>query len=186
MSEYVRNTIFGLMGLFILVFVYYSKVTEDKIVENKPNKFVFPKSLVVLNYTHYEIDTLTKTILYNVLGYDRVLVEFKYMPDELIYGAYILKGHIVKDLEHSHSYTVYVSKYLREIEFIPFITHELIHLDQFETGELIQPSVFTNYMIYKGDTINLLQTSYQNRDYEINAFERENEVFLALKELLYK
>ena len=64
------------------------------------------------------------------------------------------------------------------------LSHELIHIQQMENGDLIP--LFNGKVIYKDELINLLDVDYDHRKYEIDAFKQEKIIYKQLIKLLYK
>lgn len=154
--------------------------------EKTKNRFEFPSTLVVNNYTPYEgADTLAMIILNKILMYDTMKVNIYDMRNMFSGGEIQLAGFIVKDRFEPHSYNLFVRTKDLPITIKTFLSHELSHLKQIEIGDLIQLQGDTN-IIYKGDTINYFKVPYNKRLYEIDAFTNQLMIEKRVNFFLYR
>ena len=141
-----------------------------------------PSHLVVNNYSDCKsLDSLSLIILDKIFRYDSITITIVNMQ---VKENTIASGFIDKDSTMLHSYIIYVNtnsvKSLNDK--IYFICHELSHLRQYESGELVTLKDKTG-MIFRGDTINFESTGYSNRPYELDAIAKSIIIQKELKEL---
>lgn len=162
----------------ILVILFYKK--------KEMNKFTFPITLNVNNYTQYKaLDTISMVILNKELGFDTMNINLYYMvnnnisTDKIEVAAFIQKNPFEK-----HKYNIFINKDLNELNLTygKLLSHELLHLYQMEKGELIQ---FADDVIYKGDTIYFSKVKYEDRSYEKAAYKGQDSIGKKLNKLLY-
>ena len=133
-----------------------------------------PSTIVVHNFTRHEgIDDIVADIIFKVLEYDTMEVVLLPMDGEDIelYGAYI-EPNVGKD----HSYLISVNPFLSSSYYLPTLMHELAHLRQFESKELIK--LDQSIYIYKGDTLNVSYILPPTiRPFEKDAYNEQNDIF---------
>lgn len=155
--------------------------------EKRFRHFDFPETMIVNNYTeHKRADTLAMVILNRILKYDTAIVTIYYFPREWGNDNYEISGFIQKNQfdDHPHEYIILIKKGVLPISVKKFLSHELIHLDQMEKGELIQ-IIGVPKVIYKGETIDMMEVPYDKRPYEQDAFARENGILKELNHIIY-
>ena len=133
------------------------------------------------------MDKLTKAIIYNVLEYDTMNIGIAYMPKQMErVGELDIKAFIQKNIYQEHAYLILVSSKLRISEFKLIMSHEMVHLDQFEKGDLVQIELGLEKIVYKGDTIYHKDVPYDDRPQEKDAFSKEDHIYRQLEKVLYK
>jgi hypothetical protein len=166
-----------IIGL-ILVIIFYKK--------KEMNKFTFPITLSVRNYTQYKaLDTISMVILNRELGIDTMDINLYYIvnnnisTDKIEIAAFIQKNPFEK-----HKYNIFINKDLNglNLTYGKLLSHELLHLYQMEKNELIQ---FTDHVIYRGDTIYFSTVKYDDRPYEKAAYKGQDSIEKKLNKLLY-
>lgn len=89
-----------------------------------------------------------------------------------------LRGYIRYDGE---LFTIFIDE-MSTYESIEIISHELIHLEQYKTRRLVvryyQPT-------WEGEDISLEKVSYENRPWEIEAFQKQDDLSKKMKKDLY-
>lgn len=147
------------------------EIKQEEAIDSIPN------TLVVINNTEYNLEAPTKIILNNTFSHDSLVVKFEYMPDEFTHTH---AAFVIADFFFENHYVVYMSKYLEGHRINMVLVHELIHIDQFESGDLQQHNFYTGIYIYKGDTINNDTLEHDERPFEIDAMNREEGVYYSL------
>ena len=90
--------------------------------------------------------------------------------------GYELEGYVSK-LEGG--YIIHVAKGLTKKELITMLSHELIHIKQYESNELI---VCKDTIIWQGHDLTALTNSeYEFRPWEVDAFNKEESIQHQLK-----
>jgi len=168
-----------LLALSIVISIVVTKRRDARI-----NRFEFPTTMIVNNYTtHWYADTMALVILNKIYDYDTVTLNIFYAPKHLSSGEYELVGFIQKNPFQLHSYNIFVKRGTLPVSIKSFLSHELVHLRQMESGELIQ--IDYTKIVHKGDTIYFSEVPYEERAYEIEAFGKESGVRRQLNKLLY-
>jgi hypothetical protein len=172
--------IFGIVILILLLILLIYKIFTYK--EQTFNKFEFKHYHKVFNMTETSyLDTIVHSGLQS-LNIDSVIVIIKplknkegMLPGDLVAKAYIKTNGI--------QYIIFIDKLDRN-ENITTLSHELIHLKQYYKKELI---LIDNgkIPIWKGDTINLNEYTYENRPWEKEAYDNQNKIASEMKLLLY-
>jgi hypothetical protein len=175
----MNKKIIIIVGVAILVFVGILLFINR---EGDRNRFEFPNSVIVENYTKYDdVDTTIKVIVNKIFKYDSVHVNVYKTVTSMSTNDITILAFIIKNRFADHSYILFLSPDIDDIDRV--LCHELCHLKQMEDGDLIQES--DKYSIYKNDTIFFSKTDYSSRKYEIDAFKEEREVKKILHELVY-
>jgi hypothetical protein len=181
----MKKTYLILIVFFAIVLgVVITSILVDRYREKRVNTYDFPDSIVVNNYTdNFRADTVAMIISHMILEYDTINIDIFDAPelknDELEIAAFIQKT------DKPHGYQVFLKKTSKQYT-MRFLSHELIHLDQMERGDLITFIGNFEYCIYMGDTIDYYVIPYKERPHEIDAFNREYQIEKRLKKLLYK
>jgi hypothetical protein len=176
--------IFGVIIFLIIAFIIGAIIFEAR-REKRINRFEFPSTMVVNNYTtHKRADTLAMVILNKIFEYDTIKLDIVYAPQNLSNSEYEIVGFIQQNPFEPHTYMVFVKKGNLPISIKNFLSHELIHLQQMEIGDLVQ--IDQTKIVYQNDTIYFSEVPYDKRPYERDAYSRENGVRKKLNELLYR
>lgn len=174
-----------LLIILIFVAIILTLIFVNKYREKHVNSYVFPETINVNNYTdNFRADTVAMIITHLILNYDTINIDIFEMRGDISNDNYDIVGFIQKT-EKPHTYQIFLKKTTKSY-INRFLSHELIHLDQMERGDLIQEIGNTKHIIYKGDTIYYKESPYEERQYEIDAFSRERRIEKKLRELLYK
>ena len=152
-------------------------------IEKKLNPIYSTESIIIINETDYNLEEPIKLMLKDVLCLDSISIKIEYMPDKYSteYAAFI-----VEDFFFKHHYAIFMSRYLKGHKIGLILAHELIHLEQFESGDLIQYNFYGGIFIYKGDTINTNLIEHDHRAYEMDAMNREEETYFRIFKSLYE
>lgn len=155
--------------------------------EKRPfDTFEFPETLYVGNFTeNVKADTIAKVILHELLGYDTLVVTFYPMPGafeeskEIEFVAFLMKVEFSE-----REYIVFLVDECSIGKLKMALCHEFIHLHQFETGELETLGEYG--YVWKGDTVKYSEVEYEDRPYEIEAFQKGPKLERELNKILYK
>ena len=170
--------------LFIGVIILISfLISINNSITQKNDPIYSHESVIIINNTDYNLEPPIKLMLSDVLCIDSVSIKFEYMDD---INATKYAAFIIEDFFFKHHYVIFMSRHLNGSKLGVVLGHELVHLDQFETGDLIQLNFYTGIYIYKGDTINNNIIEHDDRPYEIDAMEREEETYFKIFKSLYK
>lgn len=89
-----------------------------------------------------------------------------------------LKAHI-RNL--NGTFYLFISDLDRE-DAIRVISHEIIHIQQYISGDLVYDE---NGLFWKGQNIDLEKVEYQEREWEIEAFRKENQLINSVEQILW-
>jgi hypothetical protein len=149
-------------------------------------EFEFNKTVSIRNTgTNLYYDTIVQVGLKS-LGVDTAYVNIRPMPKEMAQTAHEpnaeLKAALVAGPLGSRQYTIYVTN-LRRYEAIRWLAHELIHLEQYQTGRLR----FENgHAIYEGRNYGYPEAlRYEERPWEAEAIHRSRVLQRSIENLLY-
>lgn len=168
-----------ILAILLLIFIIYKIATYK---EPMFNKFPFEKNHYVFNTTEVNyLDTIVHSGLQK-LEIDSVIVLVKPLVNKqgLLPGDMDVKAHIKGE---NCQYIIYIDKFSRE-EYIQILSHELIHLKQYYKHEFKLEGNGT-IPIWKGDTINVKNYTYENRPWEKEAYGNSSKLAEEMKKLLY-
>lgn len=89
-----------------------------------------------------------------------------------------LKAHI---REVNGSFYLFISDLDRE-DAIRVICHEIVHMQQYISGDLVYQD---GNLIWKGQNVDLQRVEYQERDWETDAFRKENQLINYVEQVLW-
>jgi len=166
---------------FILIFIAYEIFIPTK-------DYPFSK-IEIVNYHHLYnltnrtyLDTIVESGLQS-LKIDTVTVVIKNIDKSsiVINGEDIdLKAYIVVN---NDTYYIFIGDYSRN-ESITILSHELIHLRQYYDKMLLISR--TGVYLWLGDVIDISNMDYNQRPWEIEAFDNQSDNANAMKYILYK
>lgn len=170
--------------IIIVLIVYILLATKKK----EMKKFTFPKEIVVFNNTKYKgIDTMAMVVLNKIMKFDSIHMNIYSIRDGLFdTGDIEILAYVEKNQFKLHEYNLYIAKKLSGVSVEKIISHEMLHVQQIESGKLIQSDFFKLFSIYNNDTIYYAKIPYNLRAFEIDAFAIEGNVSNELNKLLYK
>lgn len=170
----------GIVLLILLIIFIIYKISTYK--ETTFNKFDFKTYHHIINTTEITyLDTIIHSGIQE-LNIDSVIIVIKPLIDKqvLLPGDLETKAYIKGS---GYQYLIFIGKYSRE-ENIQTLSHELIHLKQYYKGEMKIVNQGKT-PIWKGDTINIKDYTYENRPWEKEAYENSNDLSTKMKLLLY-
>lgn len=91
-----------------------------------------------------------------------------------VYHAYIVF--------RNNTYTIYIDD-VGKLESITVLSHEIIHLQQYELGQL--KIINGTTPVWKGEIIDISNVPYEDRPWEKEAFNKQNSVENKIKNILY-
>jgi hypothetical protein len=172
----------AVLGMMLLIFI---GIRWNNNRESNKNVYEFPTSLSVQNVTTVPyIDTLIAVTLNKIMYYDSMSVIVVKMP-KLSTDKMDLIGFIEEDPQVKHQYYLYVDPQALRNNVEAFVVHEMIHLDQMESGRLRRVSGLTG-KIFDGDTIDIMKVPYEQRAFEVEAYALGPDMVKKLDDLIYK
>lgn len=91
-----------------------------------------------------------------------------------------LKAHIQG---MDDTYIIWINPNENRSTYIEILSHELIHLKQYYTKELL---ISDNNIYWKNQIININDYTYENRPWEVEAFFKQKELEKKMLQILYK
>jgi hypothetical protein len=181
-----KRTWFIIIGIIILVIglMIYLNLREKRPF----NTFEFPETLTVQNHTENERgDTVAMVILNKLLGYDTMNVNIYPMPAVLSKDSKTEYIAMIKQVPFQKGdYIIFLQQDASIGKIKMALSHEMVHLKQFEDGRLdMIPGDQTRY-IWLGDTIRGVDVKYEDRTHEKEAFREGPKLERELNKILYK
>lgn len=175
----LRKSAFYIWLLVLLVLVIIAILQE---IPDKPfNKVQYSENNYVVNYTRYPY---MDTILYvglDSLGMCDITVEVKTLSQDAkdnFPAGVELRGLIYGS---GRQYIMWVDKGDRK-EHIRIVAHELIHLRQYNSKQLVYDGFYVYWARAKYD---LKEIEYFSRPWEADAFEHEIKLDKQIRSVLY-
>jgi len=167
-----------ILGIIVFIILIYFLSKPRPI-----NKFTFPDTIVVNNYTEYKIDTIVKVFINKVLKQDSVTIHIFYLNNLMIYNNFEIMGYLEPTPYNNREYILFINEHIDQMNTL--LSHEFVHFDQYIKNELVLNRNL-QIAIYKNDTIDLLKIPYESRLFEQDAYNRQNQFLKQLNQLLYK
>lgn len=171
MDKQTLKVILILLSILALIYVTYLTSKTDKV---NFVKIDLPENNEIINQTSRSyLDTIVS------IGLDEMEISgvklyvmnldesFKNNPSRGT-GDMDLKATV---FNYGKDYILYIDESVGKRESIEIITHELIHLNQYISGDLKIISK-SGTVLWKGEVIETLNTDYGSRPWEIDAFSR--------------
>lgn len=179
----MKNKKFIIIGVVIVIISIITFLLIHR--ERNINVYEYPNSLVVNNYTeHKNADIYSKIILNKIYDYDTINLNIYYSARDYSTDKFDIIGFIQKVSFDEHSYNIFMKKTGSPISIKNFLSHELIHLNQMEIGDLVSTQNQL-IMVYKGDTISFIDIPYNKRLFEIEALNADGNILKQLNHFLY-
>jgi predicted metallopeptidase len=166
-----------LLGLILLLLLKTNKERYFESVELSENN-------TIINFSkHQYIDTVVSVGL-DILNIKDNYVTVRDIPEQIVES---FKKQNDLDLGASviganDQYIIYTNEMSRTTS-TKIISHELIHLEQYDSGRL--RVIGNGVVIWEGKEINVLDIPYNDRPWEVEAFKRQDDLEKKLLEKLY-
>ena len=173
-----------LIGVAILALFVTLIVVQKKRDARPFNHYDFPETVMVTNGTeHDRADTIVMVLANKILGMDTIDVKVYYIPDVVQQGEMEFYG-IVQQLPFGeHKYLILLNKRMSLSNLKSTLSHEFVHIDQFERGDLIIYGNMYDWEDEKGKLFSDIK--YQDRPFEVEARKEQGKVVKELNKLLY-
>ena len=170
-----------IVALCLLALALFLKIISNN--KREPVVSTFPETIIV-GTTSAEpyINLIAKTLAHKVLNMDTIQLMIVDMPPKMrsIYDAFVVPGPA------PHSYVIFLSPTVRsQSEIRRVLSHEFAHIRQYNSKKLIPVNIDRGIYVWKGDTINFARISYEDREFEIEAFADEVNIKRELYNILY-
>jgi len=173
-----------IFGIIVIILAFIFVLTEPDKEQSKP-VFEFPTSIEVNNYSGKSyIDTIAMVTLYNIMEYDTINLSIHDMPFDMPNEKHDIAGYMTVNPFQKHTYFLFVDPQCTSISNINLIAHEMVHIQQYESGDL-KHMPDNSGVIYRGDTIRSKEVPYDKRPHEIDAFKQELIIAKLLNKMIY-
>lgn len=170
--------ILALVVLLVLLIVYNSKPVNYEIVDLPTDNFIDNQS----SKTH--LDTVV-AIGMEELGISGCSIRIRDMNDQLRNNPGVSGLELGAAIFGSgKSYLIYVDPSIDKREIITVMSHELIHLRQYFSEDLIVINGSAGIVKWKGEEMNVLNLEYNLRPWEIEAFAEQRNLAKNIKGIL--
>jgi len=174
-----------IISFIIIVIISLITFLIIKSSKNQPEKYFNPVKFNSINYVNNNTDknyydTIIEVGLekLNLKGISILITPLSESVKSILGDNYELKAHI---RENGTGYVLFIDNVSRE-ESITIISHELIHLNQYHSKEL----VYSNGIVYwQNAEFVLNDVGYGDRPWETDAFNKETELSKKIKSVLY-
>jgi hypothetical protein len=175
MKNIIVKIVAGILLLIILYFLIFKTNSEEKPfnqIQLTENNFIYNEKFP----TYYD------TILMVAMD-EAELAGFNVMLRELTDGAKSqfdgdLKAHIRYQNDDFYLFTGKMSKN----EAIEVLSHEVIHMLQYRSGNL---SYTNGKVTWMGEVLDLNSKEYEQRPWEVEAFQKQSQLMGMVKESLW-
>jgi hypothetical protein len=131
----------------------------------------------IYSNTNAQSDIVNKGL--EILNVKDVNVNIYYLDDVNLKGNAASSDALL--IGKNGLYDIYVKKGLTKTELIEAISHELIHLKQFETKRLIKKEA--GIVIWEGSTYEYFNIEYEDRQWEAEAFNNGRKLAKLIKNI---
>lgn len=169
-------------GLIIFILILLSIAIYYSTKERYFNPYEFSKENFVTNRAQGNyLDTIVHVGI-DVLGIKNhsILLQNQ-ISDKDLGDGYETQAYIITVGNQS---AIFIDKNISRSTAIETLSHELIHLKQYIDGRLIL--LETTYVEWEGEKINVLDLPYDKRPWEIEAFDKQEELESKIKQKLYE
>lgn len=175
------------VGILIMLALLFSKPFVEPTFDNVE----IPKTYSIQNKTKYQF--LSKVVSEGVveLGLDTVYITLYPLNEDIKDQASIegrdLFAHINAGTPGSKQYAIFIAEEgLTVNKYIEVVAHELIHLQQYESGKLRVIDLETGTVVYNGWPYqNISLIPYDNRPWEQDAFKESPTLERKIVKRLY-
>jgi hypothetical protein len=157
----------------------------QKKMESRPfAHYDFPETIVVENSTNYKADTICMYLAHSVLGLDTANIMIVYIPEHLNEGQIEFYGIVQYLPFKKNQFLILLTREGMSLEFLKeVLSHEFVHIDQYLRGDLVMYPLFA---IWKGEDVYLMETPYDERPFEKEAFKTQGKYLKQLNKVLYE
>jgi hypothetical protein len=152
--------------------------------KRKINKIEVPETIEIINGTKFKnIETIVKALAYKVFGFNKLKVRIYYLPKTFRSNDMVFWGVSQKAVDGPQSYQIFLNKELGRYSLRKTLSHEFVHIEQYESGRL---QITGSEYLWDGKPGDMHKVKYNDRPFEIDAIRRQRLVLKELKKVLYK
>ncbi len=150
--------------------------------ESKPfNKVDLTENNLILNYSNVDYYDTIISVGLDLAGVNGVMVQMQKLSDEA-------KGNFNGELKahiryYNGIYYLFIDDMDRE-QGIEVIAHEIIHILQYNTGQL-DYDIQTGNVIWENQTLSVNDIEYESRPWETDAHQRDGQLSIKIRDILY-
>ena len=181
-----KKLLWFLLPFFIVLLIIFVTTLKHKELSKLPfNNFTFPSTLNVNNNTEYKkADTIVLVLANKIFNFDTLDILLYDIPNIMNKTSNMDLYAIVQKLPFkNHSYLIFLKPNMDLEKLKLSISHEFIHIKQYENGELI---LYDRYAIWHDRIIFFKELEYEKRPFEIEAFSKQYKIRKELNKILYK
>lgn len=145
---------------------------NNNIINHINNDYI--ESIVIVGLHELKIDSVTVNLYYLPTNFKNIVTDNK---------IFVVNALILENVENN--YSIFVNNDSEKSEkLIEYIAHELIHLEQFNSKRLV---VYDNLNVIRFDNklYFTLETNYESRPWENEAFAKQDELKNRIDNILY-
>jgi hypothetical protein len=153
---------------YILIVIFLLFITGDSYKKN----IIRPHQIDIINKTTYvDVCYMSYILSYEIFEIDTLKLLIYPSTDNSFYG-------MVNPLPFGeHKYLLLLKTGLSDEMLKETLSHEFIHINQFETGRL---ESFGNWFVWEKDTILGEEVFYNDRPFEIEAYNNQDKIVKEL------
>lgn len=175
----MKNQYLKILGVILLLVLIILIIIKNGVVERTFNQVTLSKDNQIYNRTktpYYDTIMSVGLSSMNIKNVKVIITNLSKEAKNKFEGE--LKAHI---RYHQGIFYLFINDESR-VASIDIISHEIIHIIQYQSQNLI----FENDKVfYKNTEYDLMRIPYENRPWEIEAFEKQNEVRNLIEGYLY-
>lgn len=178
----MKKTLKIIILLLVISTIIFLIIRFNNSSEKYFNTITLDSSIRVTNYTDKNyLDTIVSTGL-SILNLEKinvVLLTLSPQIKDVMGPEEELQAHVRE--KEALTYYIWITDLPRE-KSIDVLSHELIHIEQYATNRLIFEN---NILLWELKEYDLNRYEYRNRPWEIEAFSKEKDLSIKIKEKLY-
>jgi hypothetical protein len=143
----------------------------------------FPETIVVENSTNYRADTICMHLAHNILGLDTFNLIIVYIPEVLNEGEMEYYAIVQYLPFKKNQFLILLNRDGLSLSKLKMaLSHEFVHIDQYLRGDLV---LYPLFAVWKGEDVYLMETPYEERPFEKEAFQYQGKYLKQLNKVLY-
>ena len=124
------------------------------------------------NGTHYNDSHIILTKITEIYEMKDITINLYYIPSRFTQiQDYHIHGFTLFNDIPDRTYIIYLNPNLTNEQLIKVLIHEMVHVNQMYNGDLYY--INNRFIVYKNDTIDLVNIPYFMRSFETDAFLEE-------------
>ncbi len=174
MKNNTVKVVLGIIVLLILLFLIFKLKKKDKVF----NKVVLSNFTTIDNGVFPTYYDTVLSVAMNKMGVGGHVIIGQLSDNAKSQFDGDLKAHI---RYFNSKFYLFTGKMNRD-ESIEVLCHEVIHMEQYSSGDLVYDN---NFIIWKGDKMELNSKEYMDRPWEKDAFDRQSQLIKSVESVLY-